>query len=56
MPCAADAAAACSRRVDLPMPGSPPTSTAETGDEAARALGPPQHAIEFTDAAGEARG
>ena len=24
-------AAACSRRVDLPMPGSPPTSTAEAG-------------------------
>ena len=28
---AGQAAAACSSRVDLPMPGSPPTSTAEAG-------------------------
>jgi len=29
--CRASVAAACSMRVDLPMPGSPPTSTTEAG-------------------------
>ena len=31
LPERANCAAACSNRVDLPMPGSPPTSTAEEG-------------------------
>ena len=46
---AAKAAAACSSRVDLPMPGSPPTRIAEPGT-----MPPPSDAVELVDA-GERR-
>ena len=49
-PARASAAAACSSSVDLPIPGSPPTSTAEAGHEPAA-----QHAVQFGDAGGDAR-
>ena len=42
------ARSACSSSVDLPMPGSPPSSTTAPGDEPAA-----EHAIEFADAGGE---
>ena len=42
-------AAACSSSVDLPMPGSPPSSTIEPGHDAAA-----EHAIELTDAGRDA--
>ena len=47
----AKCAAACSSSVDLPMPGSPPSSTSEPGNDAAA-----EHAIELADARREASG
>ena len=41
---------ACSSSVDLPMPGSPPSSTTPPGDQAAA-----QHAIEFREPGRDAR-
>ena len=44
------ASAACSSSVDLPMPGSPPSSTSEPRDEPAA-----EHAVELGDAGRDAR-